>query len=292
MLFANDAAVTTHTQHELQALMDRFSQACKDFGLTISLKKINVLGQDTMELPAITIDDYEHDVVEQFTYLGSTITDNLSLDTEIDKRIGKAATTLARLTSREWTNPKLTVKTKMVVYNACAVSTLVYGSETRTTSARQEKRLNYFYLRSIRRILGISWQDRVSNAEVLSRANLPSMFTLLRQRRLRWLGHVYRMEYGRIPKVILYGELASGRRSKGRPQLRYKDVCKKDMKTIDINTDTWEDLAADRMMWRNTLNQHPKTAEKKLVNVEVGRRARRKKCNNSVRPETTDKCDF
>ena len=91
---------------------------CKDFGLSISLKKTNILGQDTNELPAITIDDYELDVIEQFTYLGSTITNNLSLDTEIDKRIGQAATTLARLTSRVWTNPKLTVKTKMVVYNA------------------------------------------------------------------------------------------------------------------------------------------------------------------------------
>ena len=234
MLFVDDAAVTTHTQQELQALMDRFSQACKDFGLTISLKKTNVLGQDTMELPAITIDDYELDVVEQFTYLGSTITNNLSLDTEIDKRIGKAAATLARLISRVWTNPKLTVKTKMVVYNACVVSTLLYGSETWTTYARQEKRLNSFHLRNIRRIFGISWQDRVSNTGVLSRANLPSMFTLLRQLRLRWLGHVYRMEDGRIPKDILHGELASGRRSKGRPQLRYKDVCKRDMKALDI----------------------------------------------------------
>ena len=130
MLLMNDAAVTKHTQQELQALMDRFSQACKYFGLTISLKKTNVLGQDTMELPAITINDYELDVVEQFTYLGSTITDNLSLDTKIDKRIGKAATTLARITSRVWTNRKLTVKTKMVVYNACVVSTLMYGGET------------------------------------------------------------------------------------------------------------------------------------------------------------------
>ena len=47
MLFADDAAVATHTQRELQSLMDRFSQACKDFGLTISLKKTNVLGQST-----------------------------------------------------------------------------------------------------------------------------------------------------------------------------------------------------------------------------------------------------
>ena len=67
MLFSGDAVVTTHSQKELQALMDRLSQACKDFGLTISLKKTNVLGQDTMELPATTIDDYELDVVEQFT---------------------------------------------------------------------------------------------------------------------------------------------------------------------------------------------------------------------------------
>ena len=43
MLFADDAAVVAHTQEELQSLMDCFSQACKDFGLTISLKKTNVL---------------------------------------------------------------------------------------------------------------------------------------------------------------------------------------------------------------------------------------------------------
>ena len=133
MLFADDAAVATHTQRELQSLMDRFSQACKDFGLTISLKKTNVLGQSTETPPSITIDDYELDAVHQFTYLGSTITDNLSLDAEIDKRIGKAATTHARLTTRVWTNPELTVKTNMAVYNACVINTLLYGSEAWTT---------------------------------------------------------------------------------------------------------------------------------------------------------------
>ena len=138
-------------------MIDRFYQVCKDFGLTISLKKTNVLGQDTMELPVITIDDYELDIVEQFTYLGFTITNNLSLDTAINTRIGKAATTLARLNSRVWSNPNLTVKTKMVVYNACVVSTLMYDSETWTAYARQEKRLNSFHLRSIHRILGLSW---------------------------------------------------------------------------------------------------------------------------------------
>ena len=149
MLFADDAAVMTHTQRELQLLMDCFSQGCKDFRLIISLKKTNVLGQDIPAPPVITINNYELEVIHQFMYLGSTITDNLSLDPEIDKRIWKAATTLACLTSRVWTNPKLTLKMKMAVYNACILSTLLYGSETWTTYAHQEKRLNTFHLRSL-----------------------------------------------------------------------------------------------------------------------------------------------
>ena len=172
MLFADDAAVATHTQRELQLLMDRFSQACKDFALTISLKTTNVLGQDTPAPPVIIINDYQLDAVHQFTYLGSTIVDNLFLDAEIDKRIGKAATTLTCLTSRVWTNPLLAVKLKMAVYNACILSTLLYGSETWTMYTRQEKRLNSCHLRSFRCILGISWQDKVTNTDFLSHAGL------------------------------------------------------------------------------------------------------------------------
>ena len=64
------------------------------------------------------------------------------------------------------------------------------------------------------------------------------------------------------------------------------------MKALDINTESWEDLAADRMMWRSTLNLHLRSGEKKLVNAEVGKRVPMKEHNNSNKPETTHKCDF
>ena len=163
----------------------------------------------------------------------------------------------------------------MAVYIACVISTLLYGSETWTTYAGQESRFNTFHLRSIRRILGISWLDKVTNADVLSRAGLPSMYTLLRQRRLRWLGHVRRMDDGRIPKYILYGELALGRTT-GHPHLRYKDVCVTDMKAVDIDTMSWEGLAADRTKWRSALKQHLKTGEDKLMTDAADKRARTK----------------
>ena len=48
----------------------------------VSRRQLNVLGQDTMVMPDITIDDYELDVVEQFTCIGSTITDKPQTDSE------------------------------------------------------------------------------------------------------------------------------------------------------------------------------------------------------------------
>ena len=292
MFFADDAAVTSHTEQELQRLIDRFSQACKDFGLIISLKKTNVLSQDVDTPPAIYIDDHQLEVVHQFTYLGSTISDNLSLDAEINKRIGKAATTLGRLTTRVWENQKLTTSTKVAVYNACIASTLLYGSETWTTYSKQERKLSSFHLRCLRRILGIRWSDKITNAQVLERAGLPTMFTLLRQRRLRWLGHVRRMEDGRIPKDILYGELASGKRSVGRPQLRYKDVCKRDMKALDINTENWEEVATDRSKWRSVLHKQLKSGEEKILTTASVKRAKRKARTSAATPtaHTCSKC--
>ena len=58
MLFADDVAVAAHIPSQLQSLMDRFANACTDFGLCISLKKTKVLAQATT-LPKITINNYK-----------------------------------------------------------------------------------------------------------------------------------------------------------------------------------------------------------------------------------------
>ena len=137
-LFADDAAVTAHSAEDLQQLMTRFIDACQDFGLTISLKKTQVMGQDTDSAPAISINNHELDVIHDFVYLGSAISDTLSLDAELNRRIGKAATIMTRLTKKAWNNSKLTVHTKIQIYRACVVSTLVYGSESWTLPDRSE----------------------------------------------------------------------------------------------------------------------------------------------------------
>ena len=185
--------------------------------------------------PSIHIGSHKLNAVDRFQYLGSTISSNLSLEPEINSRIAKASAVMSKLHKRVWSNNNLTVNTKMRVYRACVLSTLLYSSETWTTYAAQEKRLNSFHLRCLRRILSIRWQEKIPNTVVLERAGLPSIFMLLSQRRLRWLGHVHRMADGRIPKDLLYGELSRGARSRGRPRLRFKDTCKRDLKSASID---------------------------------------------------------
>ena len=261
LLFADDAGLAAHTEAALQQLIDRFAAACAEFGLTISLKKTVVMGQDVSSAPNISVGDHTLEVVDRFTYLGSTISSNLSLDAELNTRIGKAATTMARLTKRVWDNTMLTINTKMRVYQACVLSTLLYGSEAWTLYSRQEHKLNAFHLRCLRRLLGITWRDRVTNIDVLAKAGMPSMFAILTQRRLRWLGHVSRMEDGRIPKDLLFGELATGTRPTGRPALRYKDVCKRDLKAGGFNPSHLETAASERSRWRSTTQAVVKKAD-------------------------------
>ena len=118
------------------------------------------------------------------------MSNNLSLDPELNCRIGKATTAMARLTKRVWENGMLTINTKMKVYQACVLSTLLYGSEAWTLYAHQERRLSTFHLRCLRRLLDLTWQDHITNIDVLAKAGMASMHSMLTTRRLRWLGHV------------------------------------------------------------------------------------------------------
>ena len=276
LLFADDAAIASHTEEGLQRLINRFADACSKFGLTISIKKTNIMTQDVPTPPSIAISGEVLEVTDQFTYLGSTVTSNLSMDTELSKRIAKAAAVMSQLNQKVWNNNMLSQNTKLKVYQACVLSTLLYGSESWTTYARQENRLESFHLRCLRRILSIRWQDRVPNTEVLESAGSLSMHLMLTQRRLRWLGHVHRMEDGRIPKDMLYGQLASGHRRTGRPMLRYKDVCKRDLKLTGIGHDGWEVHASDRNNWRHITRQGVRKGEGDRTHQLEEKRARRK----------------
>ena len=116
------------------------------------------------------------------------------------------------------------------------------------------------------------------------------MYTLLKQRRLRWLGHVVRMADGRIPKDLLYGGLVQGNRPRGRPQLRYKDICKRDLKALEIDLNRWETLTSEHSGWRQAVHHGLSQFEETLAQQAEAKRQSRKQQNQGARRGTDCIC--
>lgn len=65
--FADDDALTANTEEALQQLVNSFAQTGKEFGLTISLKKTDIMGQDVSSTPNISTGDNTLELVANFT---------------------------------------------------------------------------------------------------------------------------------------------------------------------------------------------------------------------------------
>jgi hypothetical protein len=79
----------------------------------------------------------------------------------------------------------------------------------------------------------------------------------IKAQRIRWLGHVKRMEVGAMPRKMMKGKLFIGRR-RGRPCLRWMDDVVEDLKVMEIKQ--WTEKTKDREQWSLVIEEakaHP-----------------------------------
>ena len=250
LLYADDLAENAKSEEKMQGAVDRMSKACDNFQLTISTKKTEVVHQPApgkpYSEPTITVNGQKLQVVDKFTYLGSTLSRAVHIDDEVTARAAKASVAFGRLRTNVWERNGIRLDTKLKVYKAVVLPTLLYACETWTVYQRHAKKLNHFHLSCLRKLLKIRWQDKIPDTEVLKKANMQSVHTLLKLAQLRWTGHVTRMPDERLPKKVLYGELQEGKRSQGGQKKRYKDTLKASLMDFNIPTEAWEQAAQDR----------------------------------------------
>ena len=93
-------------------------------------------------------------------------------------------------------------------------------------------------------ICSVTLKDMVDSTVIAPRVRVNDLEEHLRQKRLRWFGHVVRRdEEVEIKKVF---ELKIGRRKRGRPVKRWIDVVEEDMKKRGVV----QQDAGDREGWR------------------------------------------
>jgi len=127
---------------------------------------------------------------------------------------------------------------------------VTYGSETWTLTKSDENLLRIFEKKILRRIWGLVQEGgiwRIRNNEELNRSiNREDTVKFIKSQRIRWLGHVKRMEVGVVPRKMMEGRLFIGRR-RGRPPLRCVDDVA-DLKVTKIKQ--WIEKTKDRQQWR------------------------------------------
>ena len=122
--------------------------------------------------PDIQISGTTLEVVEHFRYLGSHLSQKAIIEADIQHRICCANTSFRKLRNRVFDNHNLRKATKVVVYKAICITTLLYGSEAWVTHRCHPKTLEKYHQRCHRKSRCIRWEDRCSNASVLIEACL------------------------------------------------------------------------------------------------------------------------
>ena len=280
LLFADDCAVCAHTFDDIQCIMKCFNRSAERFGLSISLKKTHALFQPkpggSPVPPPIMVGDHPLTYVQNFIYLGSSLSVDTTLATEVSCRISKASSAFGKLSRKLWNRHDIKLTTKISVYKAAILPTLLYGCESWTLLRRNFAVLSSFHMRCLRRICGIKWEDMVPDTEVLSVSNMCGLEYYLLKCQFRWAGHVVRMSDTRTPKQLFYGQLGEGARHQGGPKLRFKDSLKANLKKCSINPSSFETLAKDRALWRNRCHKCIQSFEESRLKAARAKRQCRK----------------
>jgi hypothetical protein len=110
-------------------------------------------------------------------------------------------------------------------------NTDLYRCETWSLTLSDERRLRVFENRVLRRVFGPKREEvtgewrKLHNEELSDLYSLPNIVWVVKSRRMRWAGHVARMEEGRGVYRVLVGK-PGGKRPLGRPRRRWEDNIK------------------------------------------------------------------
>jgi hypothetical protein len=131
----------------------------------------------------------------------------------------------------------------------------LYGCETLSLTLREEHRLRIIENRVLRRMLGQNKEEvmggwrKLDNEELHNLYSSPSIFRVIKSRKIKWARHVARMGQKRNVYRILVGK-PEGSRLLGRPRLRREDNVKMDLREIGWGGMVCMDVAQYRHQYR------------------------------------------
>jgi hypothetical protein len=279
-LYADDLGLAATTMDELSTLLTLFDAAATPWGMKLSITKTEVMVCNTNEYgPWLTpcLHGRHLPITFCFRYLGHRLNHDATLDCELGHRLACARGNWAKYRFTIFLNKDLSTRTKVRMFKVYVLSALLYAAETWVTTSDQERRLATLYHSYARQICGVKWWHFKSTEDVLAMADLPSFRLLLASRRLRWVGHLHRMDPTRLtrsfsPALLALNDILAPTRpsapnSKRRPggqRKTYSTCARDDLEAMAAHRPTLhpKECLGDRARWRAFINpfpEHPPT---------------------------------
>ena len=177
-------------------------------------------------------------------YLGSL----LETENDIKRRKGLAIDAFNTL-NKFFANPRASITTKAKIFKAFITSIFLYNSEIWTLTKEQERKVDVFQRSLLRRILKVTKLDKIRNEDLYEKTRTTPWSQLIKQRRLRWLGHLLRLDERTPARQALDEFNRKTKRPRGKPKHTWWQMIEKD--TAITNIDHMTQLANDRAAWRD-----------------------------------------
>lgn len=196
------------------------------------------------------VDEFKR--AKQVKYLGTIVTEKNETDKEIAARIVSGNKCFYGL-SKILGSRSLSFEMKKELYTTLIRPVIIYGAETWTLRKNEEKKLQVFERKILRKIFGPVKDSETGEWRVRKNNELESLFkkenivNTIRNRRLQWAGHVMRNQNNIIRMTM--DENPIGKRPLGRPRMRWEDMIKKDVEALNGGPD-WRVRALDREGWK------------------------------------------
>ena len=176
-------------------MINKLIEIGRCYGTEMKVEKTKVMRISRQPSPVtIMIDQKQLENVECFKYLGSMLTNDGRCICEIKSRIAMAKAAFNKKKTLFTSKLDLNLRKKLV---KCYIwSTALYGAETWTLRAADQKYLDSFEMWCWRRMEKISWTDHVRNKEVLHE---------IRKWKFNWIGHILRRNC--LLKQVIEGKI-------------------------------------------------------------------------------------
>ena len=128
---------------------------------------------------------------------------------------------------------KIPTKLKTKLYTTVVRPVILYGAECWTTGVKEENILEKTEMRMLRRIKGVTVKDKMKSEDIRKELGVGSVKSKARESRLRWFGHAHLREQENNLRQVMDMEIL-GRRPRGRPKGRWRDLVDQDMLELRV----------------------------------------------------------